>query len=94
MFDMKMPHKYRGEVVRNVAYLMNQTPSRVIEFKTPLQLVHEKLGLPIGSNLEPRVFGCVAYVHHNVGKLEPRAIRCIFLGYADFKKGQRCYEPK
>ncbi|GKA15748.1 putative RNA-directed DNA polymerase [Tanacetum coccineum] len=50
--------------------------------------------LPTGPNLEPKVFGCTAFVHKDSGKLEPRAIRCMFLGYADFKKGYRCYDPK
>ena len=41
--------------------------------------------------------GCVVFVHlhppqrHN--KLEPRAIRCVFLGYATTQKGYRCYHP-
>ena len=94
LFDMKIPRQYWGEAVRNAAYLMNRTTSRVIEFKTPLQLLHEQLDILMGSNLEPRVFGCAAYVHSNTGKLEPRAIRCMFLGYADFKKGYRCYDLK
>ncbi|KAK0574906.1 hypothetical protein LWI29_030708 [Acer saccharum] len=37
-------------------------------------------------NLEPRVFGCVVFVHipkHQRGKLDH---------YADFKKGYRCYD--
>ncbi|GJT36148.1 hypothetical protein Tco_0926567 [Tanacetum coccineum] len=34
-----------------------------------------------------RIFGCVAYSHVNQGKLKPRAIKCIFLGYHDGVKG-------
>ncbi|GJX52732.1 hypothetical protein Tco_0281101 [Tanacetum coccineum] len=30
-----------------------------------------------------RIFGCVAYSYVNQGKLKPRAIKCIFLGYPD-----------
>ena len=47
-------------------------------------------------NLEPRVFGCTAYVHipkPQRGKLDPRATKCIFVGYAEFQKGYRCYDP-
>ena len=25
--------------------------------------------------------------------LDPRARKCIFVGYADFQKGYRCYDP-
>lgn len=72
---------------------MNRIPSRVIEFKTPLQKLHESIDKPLNHNLEPRVFGCTTYVHQNIGKLEPRSIRCFFMGYADYKKGYRCYDP-
>ncbi|GKD71747.1 retrovirus-related pol polyprotein from transposon TNT 1-94, partial [Tanacetum coccineum] len=38
-----------------------------------------------------RIFGCVAYSHVNHGKLKPRAIKCIFLGYPDGVKGYRLW---
>jgi hypothetical protein len=46
--------------------------------------------------LPPRVFGCVAYVHLHKNqrtKLDPCALRCLFLGYAVHQKGYRCYDP-
>ena len=46
--------------------------------------------------LPPKIFGCVAYVHLHKNqrtKLDPCAVRCIFLGYAQHKKGYRCYDP-
>ncbi|KAJ7969169.1 Retrovirus-related Pol polyprotein from transposon TNT 1-94 [Quillaja saponaria] len=46
--------------------------------------------------LPPRIFGCVAYVHLHKNqrtKLDPCAMRCIFLGYATHQKGYRCYDP-
>ncbi|WVY91158.1 hypothetical protein V8G54_036672 [Vigna mungo] len=47
------------------------------------------------TNLPPRVFGCVAFVHiqKNPNKLLPRALRCVFLGYAIHQKRYRCYHP-
>ena len=44
----------------------------------------------------PRVFGCVCFVHQlgpGTDKLDPRAIKCVFLGYSRTKKGYRCYSP-
>ena len=41
-------------------------------------------------------FGCTAFVHvhsHDRGELDPRAIKCLFLGYAATKKGYRCFDP-
>ena len=42
------------------------------------------------------IFGCTTFVHvHNQhrDKLDPRAIKCVFLGYSSTKKGYKCYNP-
>nr|GEX26143.1 retrovirus-related Pol polyprotein from transposon TNT 1-94 [Tanacetum cinerariifolium] len=46
------------------------------------------------SNL--KVFGCPIYVYVNEGKLVPRDVKCIFLGYGSGVKGYRvwCPDPK
>lgn len=52
--------------------------------------------VPILHTLESRVFGCVAFVHVHKkyrNKLDPRAVRCTFLGYAPNKRGYKCYHP-
>ncbi|CAD6247489.1 unnamed protein product [Miscanthus lutarioriparius] len=41
-----------------------------------------------------RVFGCTAYAHVDNGKLEPRAIKCMFLGYGYGVKGYKLWNPK
>ena len=41
-----------------------------------------------------RVFGCTAYAHADNGKLEPRAARCIFLGYQPSVKGYKLWNPQ
>nr|GEY85095.1 retrovirus-related Pol polyprotein from transposon TNT 1-94 [Tanacetum cinerariifolium] len=40
-----------------------------------------------------RVFGCHVYVHVNEGKLLPRAVKCIFLGYCSGVKGYHGWCP-
>lgn len=48
------------------------------------------------SDLPLWVFRCVAYVHihnHNRDKLDPRAIKCVFLGYSPTQKGYKCFDP-
>ncbi|CAL2240948.1 unnamed protein product [Prunus armeniaca] len=48
------------------------------------------------SKLPPKVFGCVAYVHvysHQRSKLDPCAVRCVFIGYSSTQKGYECYHP-
>lgn len=56
----------------------------------------QPMSLPIVLMLPPRIFGCVAFVHHHNNqhrKLDPCAIHCLFLGYDVHQKGYRCYNP-
>ena len=46
--------------------------------------------------LPRKVLGCVSFVHihtHNRGKLDLRALKCVFVGYSTTKKGYKCYHP-
>ena len=50
----------------------------------------------MSSGLVSKVFSCVffIYVHaHNREKLDPRAIKCIFVGYSSTKKCYKYYHP-
>nr|GEW35058.1 retrovirus-related Pol polyprotein from transposon TNT 1-94 [Tanacetum cinerariifolium] len=38
-----------------------------------------------------RSFGCVTHPHDKQGKLEPRAVKCVLLGYPEGMKGYRLY---
>ena len=43
-----------------------------------------------------KVFGCIAYVHvpdELRTKLDPKAEKCIFIGYSLEQKGYKCYNP-
>ncbi|KAL2492074.1 Integrase catalytic domain-containing protein [Abeliophyllum distichum] len=39
----------------------------------------------------PRTIGCIAYSHQNEDKLEPRAQKCVFLGYSQGVKWYRLW---
>nr|GEZ99349.1 retrovirus-related Pol polyprotein from transposon TNT 1-94 [Tanacetum cinerariifolium] len=68
-----------GEATGMATYLINRSPSTTLEKKTPMDLW---LGHP--ENFKKlSIFGRVAYLHENQGKLNPRAIKCIFMGYLD-----------
>ncbi|GJU70105.1 retrovirus-related pol polyprotein from transposon TNT 1-94 [Tanacetum coccineum] len=63
-------------------------------FKTLTTSINPQCNSVDYSNL--RVFGCTVYVHVNEGKLVPRVVKCIFLGYGSGVKGYRvwCPNPK
>lgn len=40
------------------------------------------------------MFGCTVFVHmHSKFKLDPRVIKCVFVGYSPTYKGYKCYGP-
>lgn len=79
--------QFWAEAVMTVDYLINRCPSTAIGMKTLEELWSGHP--PSLENL--RVFGCVAYAHINQGKLDPRALKCMFLGYPQGVKGFRLW---
>ena len=80
------------EAATTAAYLINRSPHRSLDGN-----IQEILWS--GNSIDYsdlRVFGCPVYVHINEGKLVPRAVKCIFLGYGSGVKGYRvwCPDPK
>lgn len=93
MFQSHVPKRFWGDAILTAAYLINRMPTPVLHGKSPFSILFPK-GTPF--SLAPRIFGCVAYVHDHrpqLTKLDPRAIRCVFLGYSRVQKGYRCYSP-
>jgi hypothetical protein len=86
-----MPLKFWDEAFLAATYLINRTPSKVINYATPLErLFHHT---PDYSSL--RVFGCACYPNlrpYNQHKLDFRSKQCVFLGYSSMHKGFKCLE--
>ena len=85
----KILTSYWGEAITSTAYLINRVPSNSINFQTPLQALTNAVVAPTIPNLPPRVFGCVAFMHlhkHQRTKLTSRALQCVFVGYALYKR--------
>ena len=96
LIEAHMPLSYWEHALTSAAYLINRVPSNTIDFRTPSQALIEAIVASVGPNLPPHVFGCVAFVHlhkRQRNKLTPRALRCVFLGYAAYQKGYQCYHP-
>ncbi|KAJ9679119.1 hypothetical protein PVL29_021142 [Vitis rotundifolia] len=95
LFQGNVPKSYWGEAVLTTTYMINRIPSRVLDNKRPVKILKSFYPHFRTSNgLIPRVFGCTAFVHvhsQHRDKLDPRAIKCVFLGYSSTKKGCKCY---
>jgi ATP-binding cassette subfamily B (MDR/TAP) protein 1 len=76
-----------AEAASTACYLINRSPSIAIDKKTPIEVWS---GSPADYS-QLRVFGCPAYAHVDNGKLEPRAVKCIFLGYQSGVKGYKLW---
>ncbi|KAM1757600.1 hypothetical protein ACFX11_006838 [Malus domestica] len=71
-------------------YLINRMPSQTLNQKSPFEMLYGSV--PDVSHL--KVFGCSCYPllrPLTTTKLQPRTIKCIFLGYASKYKGYICY---
>lgn len=75
------------------AYIINRTPSPLLQGKTPYELLHGST--PGYENL--KVFGCLAYAHNQRrggDKFASRSRKCIFVGYPFGKKGWTLFDLK
>ncbi|CAL8164315.1 unnamed protein product [Prunus armeniaca] len=91
-----IPRHHWDDVVVTAVHLINRMPSGVLTFKTLLQVLAQYRPLPSILVLTPRIFGYVAFVHLHKSqrrKLDPCALRCVFMGYATHQKRYRFYHP-
>ncbi|CAN1822216.1 Retrovirus-related Pol polyprotein from transposon TNT 1-94, partial [Linum perenne] len=98
MFGTHVPKHLWGEALLTATYLINRLPSRTLEYKSPRQILIQSYPHihAFSSDLPLKVFGCTTFVHlysHQRSKLDPRSVKCVFLGYSAHKKGYKCYSP-
>ena len=70
--------------------MINRSPSIPLDKKTPIEVWSDT---PADYS-QLKVFGCTAYAHVDNGKLEPRAIKCAFIGYGSGVKGYKLWNPE
>ena len=86
----KLPKSFWAEAASTACFVINRSPSRAIEKKTPIELWS---GKPADyTDLKP--FGCPAYARVDNGKLESRALKCVFLGYKPGVKGYKLWSSE
>lgn len=87
-----VPPRFWAECMKTAVYVTNRLPQARLDFTSP----YEKLW-----NVKPtvshfKVFGCVCYVFvpdHLRSKFDKKAVRCIFVGYDNERKGWKCCDP-
>ncbi|CAL1359270.1 unnamed protein product [Linum trigynum] len=87
-FQSGLPLLYWSDFILHAAYLINRTPTPVLDNKTPFEILYQ---VPPDYNSH-RVFGCLAYdatVGPTRTKFAPRAKKCIFLGIPSGIKGYK-----
>lgn len=92
-FHMRVPKSYWSNAILIAYHLINHMPSTVLGGQIPYTMLSP--GAPL-FHLHLKIFGCVGYVHilgPGSDKLDPRSIKCVFLGYSHTQKGCECYTP-
>jgi len=82
-----LEEEFWAEAATTAVYIINRSPSAAIDHNVPEELwLNRKPGYK-----HLRRFGAVAYVHVDQGKLKPRAIKGIFIGYPSGTKGYKVW---
>ncbi|KAG8490688.1 hypothetical protein CXB51_013811 [Gossypium anomalum] len=88
--NANLPKSFWAEAASTKCFLINRSPSVAIEKKTPQEVWS---GNPANYS-DLKIFGCPTYAHIDNGKLEPRFIKCVFLGYKAGVKGYKLWRSE
>ncbi|KAA0043186.1 pentatricopeptide repeat-containing protein [Cucumis melo var. makuwa] len=86
--EAKISEKFWVKALATATYTVNKSPCVSIDMKTPEE--RWTGAIPKLSNLKP--FGCTAYVYIKQSQIEPRALKCMFVGYPDGVKGYKLWD--
>ena len=91
LFQASLPTRFWGEAILASAHVINITPTKVLDGRTPHELLFGKK--PSYDHL--RVFGSACYTHlrsRDKDKFGPRSRNCVFMGYPFGKKGWKVFD--
>jgi transposase InsO family protein len=83
--EKNLPNYFWAEVIAIVVYIMNRTPTTTVHG----MICEEKFTSKKPDVSHLKVFSCITYVHvldEKRSKLDPKAEKCIFIGYSLDKK--------
>ena len=94
---MNVPKYLWGDALLHATYLINRMPSKILNFKTPINILHQLYPQSrLFHSLPLYIFGCTVFIRNpdkHASKLDPKGTRCVFLGLANNKKGYKCFVP-
>ncbi|XP_062103747.1 uncharacterized protein LOC133814853 [Humulus lupulus] len=93
LFQMYVPKHFWADAVSTACFLINRMPSSVLHGEIPYKILFPDRSL---FPVNPRIFGSTCFARDvcpNVTKLDPKSLKCVFLGYSRLQKGYRCYCP-
>ena len=80
LFQMQVPKHLWADPVSTACFFINRMPSSVWDTLYHILFPNKPLFL-----IEPRIFGCTCFVldvRPHASKLDPKSLKCIFLGYS------------
>ena len=84
---MNVPKHFWVDVVSTTCFFINRMPSLIHNLATSYHRLFPNNSL---FPIDPKVFGCTCFardVHPEVSKLNPKSLKCIFVGYSRVQKG-------
>jgi hypothetical protein len=86
-----MPAVFWGEAVVTTAYIVNRSPTKALNGRTPYEAWHGRK--PVVSHL--RVFGYLTFGKElgHIGKLDDRSTPGVFIGYTEGSKTYHILDP-
>jgi transposase InsO family protein len=96
LFENHVPKNFWDTAVVAAVYVINRLPTKANNYQTPLRTLAIHCPIPSVLSLTPKIFGCVAYVHvpkTQRSKIDPCAVKCVYLGIGFNQKGYKCYDP-
>lgn len=89
----KLEKKFWAEAVNTAVYILNRTGNSNVEGKCPFELWYRK-----SAKIDHlRIFGSEVFIHipkEKRCKLDPKATKCMFLGYDNTGKAFRVWNPQ
>ncbi|GJZ41104.1 retrovirus-related pol polyprotein from transposon TNT 1-94 [Tanacetum coccineum] len=94
LFQMAVPKPFWADAVSTAYFLINRIPSAILGGNYPYSVLFPTKPLFL---IDPKIFGGTCFVQDtqpNITKLDPKSLKCVFLGYSRIQKGYRCYSPQ